>query len=204
MSKLYYQGHGSYRLETNRGKIIFIDPFCGNGYDKNADLILITHNHFDHTKIDLITKNKDCLVITFKDALKNNNYNIFKKDEITITSVQAYNKNHSVSECVGYVLEFDGICFYASGDTSKTDDMKNKLPLFNIDYAVLPIDGVFNMDINEAKECAELINAKHIIPVHTSPLYEKSSQDIPFDKEKVDKLDVNNKLVIFPGEEIVL
>lgn len=205
ISKFYYQGHGSYRLETNSGKIIFVDPFCGDGYDKKADLILITHNHFDHTKTQLVEKNENCDIITYKEALKNNNYNIFKKDEITIISVQAYNENHPISECVGYVLQFDNICFYASGDTSETNDMKTKLPNLNIDYAVLPIDGVFNMDIKEAKECAELIKAKHIIPIHTTPLYDDEvNENMLFDEEKAKKLDIENKLTVKPGKEIIL
>ena len=38
MTKLLYQGHASYRITTNAGKIIYIDPYMGTGYDKEADL----------------------------------------------------------------------------------------------------------------------------------------------------------------------
>ena len=43
MSTLTYQGHGSYRLQTNGGQVIYIDPYAGEGYDVPADLILVTH-----------------------------------------------------------------------------------------------------------------------------------------------------------------
>ena len=52
MATLFYQGHGSFRLETAQGKVIYVDPFAGEGYDKPADLILVTHDHYDHNCID--------------------------------------------------------------------------------------------------------------------------------------------------------
>lgn len=205
MSKFYYQGHGSYRLETNDGRFIYVDPFCGDGYDKKGDIILVTHNHFDHTKTEKVDKNENCFTITFEDALKDGKHNSFEVDGIKIAAVEACNENHPVTECVGYVIEFDNIVFYASGDTSKTNDMKEKLSFINIDYAVLPIDGVFNMGIEEASECAKLINSKYIIPVHTTPLYSKNiTKDMLFDEEKAKKLDVENKIIVKPNEEIIL
>ena len=47
-SKLLYMGHASLRITTAEGKVIYIDPFVGNGYEPAADLILVTHAHFDH------------------------------------------------------------------------------------------------------------------------------------------------------------
>ena len=55
---LLYQGHGSLRIITGEGKVIYIDPYAGEGYDLPADLILITHAHQDHTAVKLI-KNRN-------------------------------------------------------------------------------------------------------------------------------------------------
>ncbi len=64
---LLYQGHASARIVTNEGKVIYIDPYAGEGYDLPADLILVTHDHYDHTGIDKISqKNPDCYIITWK------------------------------------------------------------------------------------------------------------------------------------------
>ena len=60
MPKLFYQGHGSYRLTANEGRVIFVDPYKGKGYDIPADFILITHQHSDHNKINRITQKPDC------------------------------------------------------------------------------------------------------------------------------------------------
>lgn len=203
MSSLLYQGHGSYRITTDSKKTIYIDPFINIGCDKKADLILITHSHFDHTNTDILPKNEDCTIITYKEALYGGIYKSFEKDGIKITAVSAYNKNHPIDSCVGYVLEFDGLKLYASGDTSKTGDMEEKLPKMGITYALLPCDGVYNMDIEEASECARLINAKYTIPIHTSPVSSpEDAKNPPYDLKKAEKLDCASKLIVMPGDEI--
>jgi len=48
MATMYYQGHGSYRFTLGDGRVVYVDPFAGDGYDVPADLILVTHGHGDH------------------------------------------------------------------------------------------------------------------------------------------------------------
>ncbi|MBQ9959178.1 MAG: MBL fold metallo-hydrolase, partial [Oscillospiraceae bacterium] len=70
MAKLYYQGHGSFRLESDGGKVIYLDPYAGDGYDLPADLILVTHAHEDHNCVHLIEKRAEgYTVITQNEAL---------------------------------------------------------------------------------------------------------------------------------------
>ena len=52
MPKLLFQGHGSYRLTANDGRIVYVDPYKGKGYDAPADIILVTHQHSDHNQVD--------------------------------------------------------------------------------------------------------------------------------------------------------
>jgi L-ascorbate metabolism protein UlaG (beta-lactamase superfamily) len=83
--------------------------------------------------------------------------------------------------------------------------MENKLSKMNIDYALLPCDGVYNMDIKEASLCAKIINAKHTIPIHTAPVHSKEDAiNPPFDEENAKNLDCDGKIVLKPGEEIEL
>ena len=117
---LLYQGHGSLRIVTGEGKVIYIDPYAGEGYDLPADLILITHGHQDHTAVNLIkSRNEDCQIITWKEALVKGEYKTFDLGYATVEAVQAgNNKNHSIRECVGWLITFpDGITLYATGDT---------------------------------------------------------------------------------------
>lgn len=105
---LLYQGHGSLRIVTADKKVIYIDPYAGEGYDLPADLILVSHGHPDHNKVDLIEKrNEDCKVIYNTDALVNGVYNLFDLGYAIVEPVQAgNNKNHDINVCVGWVITF--------------------------------------------------------------------------------------------------
>ena len=199
--KLLYQGHSSFRLTAKNGTVIYIDPFAGNGYDLPADVVLITHQHGDHNQINLVTRNKDCTVITNDDALKGGKHNTFAVKGIQVEAVEAGNKNHSSQECVGYIINIDGIKLYHPGDTSKTTQMET-FPEKNLDYALLPCDGSYNMDAKEAAECAKIIGAKHTIPIHTGP-FENGVPKI-FDRSIAETCLFPNRLIVEPGEEIEL
>jgi L-ascorbate metabolism protein UlaG (beta-lactamase superfamily) len=196
MTKFYYQGHGSYRFTLNDGRVIYVDPFAGDGYNLEADFILVTHGHSDHNKINLITQKPDCVVITYKEALQKNRHNIFVYDDVRIESVEARNVMHSPKSCVGYILTIDGIKIYCSGDTSKTKQM-DEFAKRHLDYAILCTDGIFNMGLKESAECAEIIKAKHNIPVHIKP-------GSLFSKKRAEKWKAPNKLIVLPGTEITL
>lgn len=169
MATLFYQGHGSFRLTSDEGIVVYLDPYAGEGYDVPADLILVTHDHYDHNRVELPAKKEDTVIITAKEALVNGQYQTFEIKGIKVEAVQAYNVKHDKNQCVGYVLTVSGKTVYASGDTSRTEDMLNKLPAYHLDYALFPIDGVYNMDAVEATLCAEKVGAKCNIPIHVEP-----------------------------------
>ena len=62
MARVLYQGHGIMRFTTEAGTVIYLDPFMGEGYDVAANLILVTHQHYDHTAIDKPPHAKGCAV----------------------------------------------------------------------------------------------------------------------------------------------
>ena len=59
MAELLYQGHGSYRIVSNEGVVIYVDPYAGEGYDMPADIVIVTHEHSDHNQVDLVTLKDD-------------------------------------------------------------------------------------------------------------------------------------------------
>ena len=197
--RLLYQGHGSLRIVTGEGKVIYIDPYAGEGYDLPADLILVSHSHSDHNAVHLVkNRNEGCRVITNQDALVKGEYKTFDLGYATVEAVQAgNNRNHDIRFCVGWLITLsDGTKVYASCDTSTTDQMA-ELAERGIDYAFFVCDGVYNMDMDEAIACAKTVNAKHSTPYHMAP-------GKLFDPERAELFDVPGKLVIPAGEEIVL
>ena len=197
--KLLYQGHGSLRITTEDNKVIYIDPYAGEGYDLPADLILVSHGHPDHNAVDLITsRSDDCQIITNTDALVKGEYKTYDLGFATVEAVQAgNNKNHDINVCVGWLVTLPGgISIYATGDTSTTEQM-SELANRDIHYAFFVCDGKFNMDLEEASACAELVQARHSIPYHMAPGQQ-------FDRERAEKFEGPGKMIIAAGEEIEL
>ena len=193
MVKLLYQGHGSLRFTLQDGRVIYVDPYAGEGYNKPADFILVTHGHYDHNKVELITQKDGCKVVTHTEALQGGKHNCFSFDGFDIMAVEAQNLMHSSKVCVGYILTLDGVRVYCSGDTSKTRQMQ-EFAKQELDYALFCGDGIFNMGLKEAEECARIVAAKHNILIHIKPR-------ALFDLAKAQKWGAPNKLVMQPGEE---
>lgn len=197
MAKMLYQGHGSYRLTAENGFVIYVDPYVGKGYNKPADLVLVSHEHSDHNNVALVRLKSDGMVFRSSDLLSSGNYKTVRYKDVKITATPAYNQNHQKNRCVGFLIELDGVKIYAAGDTSKTDYMTDVLSKEAVDYAILPIDGVYNMGPEEASECAKIIAAKHSIPVHMKP-------GSLFDREKAEQFTAGGRIILEPGEEIKL
>lgn len=196
MATLFYQGHASFRITADNGTVIFIDPYEGDGYKTPANLVLITHEHYDHNGIDKITFGTRCITIRSRDALANNVYQSFSEFGIEIEAVPAYNSHHKKEECVGYVIEVDGIKIYHAGDTDlipEMSELKNK----GIDYALLPIDGFYTMTPEDAAKAVEVIGAKHLIPMHCHP-------GMIWDIKQVMKVHSDKAMLVRPNDNIKL
>ena len=173
--------HSSIRL-TERDRKIYIDPFQMRRETKDADFILITHDHYDHFSprdIDMIANPNTVLVVPEAMEAKakvvkpmvgkvvtvspGQMYNI---DGLPLETVAAYNIGksfHSKEDgWVGYVVMIPGQRVYIAGDTDETAEALNVI----CDVALVPIGGTYTMT---AKEAAKLINAigpETAIPTH--------------------------------------
>lgn len=197
MPRLLYQGHASLRLKTDRGAIIYIDPFAGEGYELPADLVIVTHEHTDHNATSLVHLKEDGRLLRAKDLFSKGAYQTFEIDRVAIMGVPACNDNHPVTEGVGLLIDMDGITLYVAGDTSYTDFMMKGLGDVDIDYAFLPIDGIYNMGPEEASFCADVIGAKHTVPIHMKP-------GELFDRNMAESFDCDGRLILEPGTDIAL
>lgn len=206
MAKVTFLGHGSLKLTTDAGHVVYIDPFMSPegddssvGYEEAADAILVTHQHYDHTAIDKMDHNPGCVVWQNMDSHPNATTYLtreFFDGELVVRATEAYNKIHKKGECVGYVVRVDGKAIYFSGDTGPTDEM-GRLAQEHLDLAFLPTDGIYTMRAEEAAKCADLIGAKQAVPIHGKPVK-------PFGEEVAKRFvkACKNGVLVRPGETI--
>lgn len=182
--KLSWLGHDGFRIQN--GKVIYIDPFkIGDGGPK-ADIVLVSHEHFDHLSIEDLKKivTLNTIVIAHAQSagelskLKVKETKIVKPGdkvtlgEITIQAVPAYNLNkgpepgkvfHPKEDGkLGFVVTVKGVRIYHAADSDHIPEMKG----LNPDIALLPVSGTYVMTPQEAAEAAASVNPKVAIPMH--------------------------------------
>ncbi len=171
---IFWLGHDSFRLRDQ--KTIYIDPWKLESGTEKADLILVTHDHFDHFSqddIDRLSKAGTVVVgpQSVADKFKGKMTVVKAGDKITaagvpIEVVPAYNTNkqfHPKSAGhVGYIITLNGRRIYHSGDTDLIPEMAN----IKADIALLPVSGTYVMTAPEAAEAANTIKPGLAIPMH--------------------------------------
>lgn len=172
-SFIHWLGHDAFRMDAE--KIIYTDPFKIKG-GKKADIILITHEHFDHCSpedVNKIQQDKTIIVTTPDCAskLKGNIKTVKPGDKLTVEGVDievvpSYNTNKKFhpkeNNWVGYIFKIRDIKIYIAGDTDYIPEMKN----FKADIALLPVSGTYVMTAEEAVKAALDIKPRVAIPMH--------------------------------------
>lgn len=176
LNKIKWLGHASFIIEA-QNCTIYIDPWKLKPNLPKADLILVTHEHFDHCSKEDIEKilKQDTIVVC--NASTSNILSGIKtkivhpKDKITVKNINiqivaAYNINKSFhpknAEGLGFVIETSIGKIYHCGDTDFIPEMKN----IKCDIALLAVSGTYVMTAKEAAEAAKVINPKIAIPMH--------------------------------------
>ena len=169
-------------IRINKGKIIYVDPFHLEKQYNDADIILITHSHYDHFSKEDIEKVKkdDTKIYITKDLLEEtksigfiednivivNPNEIYYEDDIEINTIRAYNINKQFhpkeNNWVGYILKIQGFTYYIAGDTDITEENRK----VNCDVAFVPVGGTYTMTANEAVVLVNEIKPKIAVPVH--------------------------------------
>ena len=174
LENITWLGHDAFKIAAS--KIIYLDPFELAGEMEPADVICITHEHYDHCSPDDVAKiqREDTVVIaseSCKGQLKGDVRLVKAGDRVTIDdliieAIPAYNvsKKFHPREAggVGYVVTVDNTSIYHAGDTDPIPEMEG----LEVDIALLPVSGVYVATAEEAVEAANKIRPKLVIPMH--------------------------------------
>jgi L-ascorbate metabolism protein UlaG (beta-lactamase superfamily) len=177
MSHLDWFGQSAFRIRSESGRAVFIDPWRVPASAGPADLILITHPHGDHYDRKAIEglRKQGTVVVLPRSSAGEGQTGISAGESLTVgvirvSGVAAYNQTKRFhpksSNWLGYLIEVDGMRVYHAGDTDVIAEMRELRP----DIALLPIGGMFAMDWRAGVEAAGLLKASLSIPMHYSCL----------------------------------
>lgn len=201
--------HSAIRLEIDN-KIIYIDPYSLTSNANDADLIFITHDHYDHFSIEDIKKVEKSNTIfiipesmlenAIKSGIKENriikikpNQN-YKYENLKIETIPAYNVNKKFhpkeNNWVGYLIEYNNVVYYIAGDTDITNENKK----VKCDIAFVPIGGTYTMNYKEAAKLINEIKPKFVVPIHYGKIVGTKQDVLNF--EKLLNEDIKCKIMI--------
>lgn len=173
LKRIHWLGHDAFRVDGS--KTLYFDPYEISG-GPPADVIFISHEHFDHCSpkdVAKIQKSGTIIVTDGASAKKlSGDVRVVKAgdyldiDGIAVRVVPAYNTNKKfhpkAAGMLAFVVTLDGITYYHAGDTDFIPEMKG----LQVDVAFLPVSGTYVMDAMEAAEAAKAIAPKIAIPMH--------------------------------------
>ena len=169
-------------IKINKGKIIYFDPFGIEEYYNDADIIFITHSHYDHYSeedIEKVKKDKTKIVVTIdlkdkvhllgfdeRDIVIVNPGEDYEIDNVKFMTIPAYNIDKQFhpkeNNWVGYIVELNKVKYYVAGDTDITEENKK----VECDVAFVPVGGTYTMTAKEAANLVNEIEPKFAIPIH--------------------------------------
>jgi L-ascorbate metabolism protein UlaG (beta-lactamase superfamily) len=178
-------GHSGFRIRVGRA-VVYIDPYRVPANAPDADLILITHGHYDHFSpqdVERLSHDRTWLVApaAVAERLGGNVLSLGPGEGVDqelvrgvdVRAVAAYNTSKRDSEgrffhpreagWVGYDLNVRGERLYHSGDTDVIPEMDS---VSGVDVALLPVSGVYVMTAGEAAEAARRIQPRVAVPMH--------------------------------------
>ena len=171
--KIHWLGHDGFRIDSE--KTIYFDPYQIESGPR-ADLIFISHDHFDHCSPEDVAKiqGPETTIVTEKDSAGKltGDVRVLKPGEtlnldgVKIQGVPSYNTDKDFhprkNGWLGFVVEVAGIRIYHAGDTDFIPEMKD----LRVDIALLPVSGTYVMTADQAVKAALAIKPELAIPMH--------------------------------------
>ncbi len=181
MNHITVNTQSSIRIEGSR--ILYFDPFQIMDSKHDADVIFVTHEHYDHFEPDSIAKiKKESTILVAPESMKKKVLSesgmtpdrcvfcepggMYEQEEIVIETVPAYNKlkpfHPKMNKWLGYIVTMDDVRYYVAGDTDVNADIEK----VQCDVALIPIGGHYTMDKKQAADYIAHIAPGAVIPTH--------------------------------------
>jgi L-ascorbate metabolism protein UlaG (beta-lactamase superfamily) len=170
LERIEWLGYASFRVMGD--PIIYIDPWRITRPDHTADVILISHDHFDHCSLADVEKvrgNRSRIIASrtaaahFEGAISARPWQVFNIGRASIRAVPAYNAAHpQMLEHLGFVISMYQHDLYYVGDSGVIPEMAKLRP----DIVILPIGGSHSMTLDEALQAVRLMRPRYVIPSH--------------------------------------
>lgn len=206
VDNIHWLGHATFRIEDGRTQI-YIDPWKLPAGVPKADLILITHSHYDHFSPDDIARIQQpstTIVATADVAAKLKGQRVvtaapgghYEAAGLRVEAVPAYNVgkefHKKTANWVGYLVTLsDGVRVYHTGDSDVTPEMKT----VKADVAMMPCGGTYTMNAAEVAQAANAFKPAVLIPMHWGDIVGSQA-----DANAVAKAFTAGKTVIRPVE----
>jgi L-ascorbate metabolism protein UlaG (beta-lactamase superfamily) len=184
IEKIHWLGHASFRID-GKTAVIYIDPWKLRK-PAAGDLVLVTHEHFDHCSPDDISAVlKPTTVVVGARSARESLKGLVGPDrlriigpgeeiavgDVKVRAVAAYNTaperqgfhpRDKARPRVGFVVTVDGATIYHTGDTDGIPEMDALAP----DVLLIPVGGTYTMDARQAAEAAARIGPRMAVPMH--------------------------------------
>lgn len=197
LKKLHWLGHDGFRIDA--AKVIYIDPYQIRSKIP-ADIILVSHDHYDHCSPEDIKKIQQKSTVIVTDAASagklSGSVRIVRPGEtlsiegITVETVPAYNINKQfhpkAAGMLGFIVTVQGVRIYHAGDSDMIPEMEN----IKADIALLPVSGTYVMTADEAVQAALKINPKVAVPMHYGSIVGSQSDAQKFADKLAGKITV--------------
>lgn len=162
-TKVIFFGHSMFEIESEKGLRIGMDPFDENVKsvlpDIAADIVTISHSHYDHSNTSLFKGNPEIIK-------ESGNYN---RKDVSITGYNSFHDNNFGSQRgknIIFEIKIDGMIFVHLGDFGSFGDYATMGLISNMDILFIPVGGVFTINHTEALELIEKLNPKIAVPMH--------------------------------------
>lgn len=186
-------------IRIGGSKVLYFDPYLIPAAAHDADLIFITHEHYDHFEPESIAKlRKEETLLVAPESMKKKALSesgmaeenclfyqpgeSFEAGGVAVETIPAYNKlkpfHPKGKKWQGYVVTMDDTRYYVSGDTDVNEDIKK----VRCDVALIPVGGFYTMEWKQGAEYIAQIKPKAVIPTHYGSIVGNKSDGKDFQK----------------------